>query len=202
MRRMLVICLAVAVAPGPAFAQERSTELVVQDPAGDANALNDQLAGRYAGDVETSQGSVDEADLRSLRVRSLHQDGKPVGLSFLFTTTEPLAEHRPSGQDVDLWLQVNLDGDCMFTIRVPTSDGQVGEATLTPGFCTGVGTKKLRAVQNGKEVRVDAKYGELPPEVTPGRRAQQLTLATRLLTPQGLTVGTFDNQYVTSVTLP
>lgn len=201
MRSTIVACLAVAVAPLPGFAAQPARELVVHDVAHDANAVNDQLGGRQAGDITTSAGSADEADLRRLRVRSLRQGGKPVGLSFLFTTTEPLGEHRATGKDVELWLEINLDGDCMFTLRVPTTDGRVGDARLTPGFCSGTGTRKLRAVQNGAEIRVDAMYGQLPPEVTPGRRAQELTLSTRLLTAQ-YPAGDLDSRYVTDVTLP
>lgn len=190
----LAACFAV-LAPLPAVGAAPSPA-VVTDVAEDANALNDQGEG-LVGNRATPGQSAGEADLRELTFAALRTRGRTTGASITFTTQEPFQAHRRTGQALAMGLVAQVDGNCLFSLIVTTSQaGSVDTASLGRGGCTGAGAPvSLPAVQSGSTVRVDVPYELMPPQAQAGTQLRDVRVFTRLAPAQGVHVVEIDGAY-------
>lgn len=111
-------CIAL-VAAGSAAAAETSTDIALQDIAGDANALNDQ-GEALVGNLSIGR-QIDQADLRTITVAAVPgQAAREPALRVSFTTTAkpaPLADGTPLAYGV---LLVPAR-DCRMTVEYVTA---------------------------------------------------------------------------------
>ncbi|HVE69220.1 MAG TPA: hypothetical protein VNB64_11615 [Solirubrobacteraceae bacterium] len=194
---LLVAACCAAVLPGAALAAGPgpARDLVMTDPAGDANGVNDQGSEHLVGNVVSPAASAAEADLLRVRLSPLRERSRVVGWSVAFRTAGRIGPHGRSGQDLQYGLVGQPTPDCRFVVEFTTNGVGRGVAHYGDSGGCGAGPRLVRlpAVVDGSSVRVDLPYRLLPEQLRPGTVLPDVSAWARLA-PEALTpVGELDN---------
>lgn len=196
-RAALAVACCAAVVPAAAFAAAPAPvpDLVMTDPAGDANGVNDQGSEHLIGNVVQPAASSPEADLLRVRLSPLRERGRVTGWTVAFRTAAAAGPDGVTGQDLNYGIVGQPTPDCRFVVQL-TTDGR-GRGTALYGDSGGCGdgprTVALPATVDGSLVRIDVPYRLLPAALRPGTVLPDVSAWARLA-PHGLTpVGELDN---------
>lgn len=187
-----------AVLPVAAVAEtapSRAGDLVIDDPAGDANAINDQGSERLVGNVAEPRASAPEADLLRIRLAPLREQGRVTGWSVAFRAAGPIGPHAATGQDLNYGIVAQPNSRCRFLIDFTTDVAGRGTARYADSGGCGGGptTVALPLTVDGTYVRVDVPYRLLPPALRPGAVLPDVSAWTRIAPDALAPVGELDN---------
>jgi hypothetical protein len=188
------ICAA-ALLPVPSFAAPPSADLLLVDPAGDANGLNDQGSERLLGDVSTPAGSAPEADLLRVRLAPLTERGRTTGWSVAFRVAGEIGPHTRTGEQLAYGLVAQPTQACRFSVVFTTDGAGRGTAALSDsGGCgSGPGEVPLTSRVDGTVVRVELPYRLLPRDLQAGAELRDVQAFSRLVPAGSGAVGELDS---------
>lgn len=164
---VLAIAVLALVAPStPAATAAESGRVVLRDPAGDANGINDQSEGLVR-NFATAR-DVREADVRSVAMSPLRDaSGAATGYRLAITTTRTPGTAAATGTPLAYAVIMQVTSDCRIGVYYAGGDAELSASCDNdPGLL--YDDRPLRSRITGYQVIIDVPYSAGPPDMRPG----------------------------------